>query len=56
MGMLFYNLAADLEAWARGIGSTEDVPKFSGDPGADLARLKVLARTELSRLHALQEQ
>jgi hypothetical protein len=55
MGIAFYNLAAVVEAWARTIGSTEEVPKFSGDPGADLARLKVLVQMELARLRALQE-
>lgn len=56
MGIVFYNLAAEVEAWARGIGSTEEVPKFGGEPGADLARLKVFVQTELSGLRALQEQ
>jgi hypothetical protein len=56
MGIVFYNLAAMVEAWARGIGSTEAVPKFSGDPGADLVRLKVLAQTELAGLRARREQ
>jgi hypothetical protein len=56
MGLLFYNLAARVEAWARGIGSTEEVPKFGGEPGTDLARLKLFAQTELAGLRALQEQ
>lgn len=56
MGIAFYDLAAMVEAWARGIGSTEEVPRFSGDPGADLARLKALATAELAGLRALQEQ
>jgi hypothetical protein len=56
MGIAFYNLAAMVEAWVRGIGSTEAVPKFSGDPGADLARLKVLAAAELAGLGGRQEQ
>jgi hypothetical protein len=56
MGIAFYNLAAMVETWARGIGSTEEVPRFSGDPGADLARLKALAATELAGLRAQQEQ
>jgi hypothetical protein len=55
MGIAFYNLAAVVEAWARGIGSTEEVPKFSGDPGADLARVKVFVQMELARLRTLQE-
>lgn len=56
MAIIFYTLAAETEAWARGIGSTEEVPKFGGEPGADLARLKVFVQTELARLRALQEQ
>ncbi len=56
MGIVFYNLAAMVEAWARGTGGTDEVPKFSGDPGADLARLKLVAQTELAGLRARQEQ
>jgi hypothetical protein len=56
MGTVFYNLAAVVEAWAREIDSTEKVPKFSGDPGADFARLRVFVQMELARLQALQGQ
>lgn len=54
--IVYHNLAARVEAWGRGIGSTEEVQRFSGDPGADLARLKLLVQMEVARLRALQEQ
>ncbi len=54
--ILYHNLAATVEAWVRGIGSTEEVQRASGDPGADLARLKVLVQSELARVRVRQEQ
>jgi hypothetical protein len=53
---LIYNLAARIESWARTSGVPDEAPKFSGDPAADLARLKVFVARELARLHADQEQ
>lgn len=52
---LVYNLVARIEAWARTIGATNESPKFSGDPGTDLARLKVFVARELARLHTERE-
>jgi hypothetical protein len=46
---LYYNLAASVEAWARGVGCTDDVQKFSGNVAADLPRLKVFVQTQLER-------
>lgn len=53
--ILYYNLAATVEAWARGIGSTEEVQRGGGDPGADLARRKVFVQRELASLRLPQE-
>jgi hypothetical protein len=46
-------LAAEVEASARNIGSTEQVPSFGGERGADLARLKVFVPTEQTELVGL---
>jgi hypothetical protein len=54
-GLAFHSLAATVEAWASGNGSTEEVPQFRGDPGADLARLKTFVQMEVGRLVVLQE-
>jgi hypothetical protein len=54
--LVFYNLAAGVEAWAKGNGGRGEVPQFRGDPGADLARLKVFVQMEIARLVARQEQ
>lgn len=51
-----YQLMAWVEAWARPNSATEEVPKFSGDPGADLARLGVFVTKELARLRVEQRQ
>jgi hypothetical protein len=54
--IVYFNLAARVEAWARGIGSDEEVQRASGNPGADLARLKLLVQTQVEGLRALQER
>ena len=54
--ILYYNLAARVEAWARGIGCFEEVQKFSGNVAADLPRLKVFVQTQLERWRDDQER
>lgn len=54
--ILYYNLAARVEAWARGIGCFEEVQKFSGNVAADLPRLKVFVQTQLERWRDEQER
>ena len=47
--MVYYNLSARVEAWARELGSTDGVQKFSGNMAADLPRLKVFVQAQLER-------
>ena len=47
--LMFYNLAAAVEAWASGSRRSE-VPQYRGNPGADLARLKTFVTMEVARL------
>jgi hypothetical protein len=54
--ILYYNLAARVEAWARGIGCFDEVQKFSGNVAADLPRLKVFVQTQLERWRDEQER
>jgi hypothetical protein len=47
-----YNLLAAVESWGRASGATEQAPQYSGDVGADLARLNAFVAKELARLRA----
>lgn len=52
----FHNIGSSVEAWTRGLGLTEDVPRFSGDLAADLPRLKRIVQRGLEGLRSAQEQ
>ena len=52
----FYNLLAAVETWGRASGAIEQAPQYSGDVGADLARLNVFVANELARLRAQHTQ
>src|SRR5271155_3048226 len=52
---LYINIAARVEAWARGVGSTDDVQRFSGNPAADLRRLKDFVQRQLERVRDERE-
>lgn len=52
---LYFNLAARVETWAKGIGSSDEIQRVSGNPAADLTRLKVLVQTQLERLRDEQD-
>lgn len=53
---IYINIAAKVETWARVVGSTDDVQKFSGNPAADLPRLKAFVQTQLERLRDEHER
>ena len=54
--MAYFNIASRAAAWARRVGSTDDVQKFSGNPKTDLPRLKVFVQTQLESCRDEWEQ
>jgi hypothetical protein len=47
---VYFNLAAMVEAWAKGIGSTEEVQRASGNPVVDLPRLMTFVQVALEQI------
>lgn len=47
---LYAVIAARVESWARRVGSTDEVPGYSGNPAQDLRHLKAFVQRQLERV------